>query len=82
MQITKGKMSNRPTKQAKLYIFSARKQADSARVEDYVEVLQPPSTSDTTGVVLESHEEYVLGKTVDLGYVIEIYSQMPKNIGF
>ena len=53
-------MSNQPTKQAKLDIFSARKQVDSARVEDDVEVLQPPTTSNTAGVVLESHEEYML----------------------
>ena len=76
-------MSNRPTKQAKLDIFfSARKQVDSARVEDDVEVLQPPTTSNTAGVVLESHEECMLGKTIDLGYVLEIHSQMPKDIGF
>ena len=55
-------MSKRPTKQAQLDFFSARKQVDSARVEDDVEVLQPPSTSNTAGVVPESHEEYVLGR--------------------
>ena len=65
-------MSNRPTKQAKLDIFSARKQVDSARVEDNIEVLQPPTTSNTAGVVPESHEEYVLAKTIDFGYVLEI----------
>ena len=59
------------TKQTKLDIFFARKQADSARVEDDVEVLQPLSTSNTAGVVSKSHEEYVLGKTIDLGYVLE-----------
>ena len=70
-------MTNRPTKQTKLDIFfSARKQIDSARVEDDVEVLQPPTTSTTAGVVLESHEEYILGKTIDLGYALEIYSQI------
>ena len=70
-------MSNRPTKQAKLDIFfSAWKQVDCARVEDDIEVLQPPTTSNTAGVVLESHEEYMLGKTIDLGYVLEIYSQI------
>ena len=70
-------MSNRPTKQAKLDIFfSARKQIDSARVEDDVEVLQPPTTFNTAGVVPESHEEYMLGKTIDLGYVLEIHSQI------
>ena len=59
-------MSNRPTKQAKLdNFFSARKQVDSARVEDNVEVLQPPTTSNTAGVVPESHEEYMLEKTID-----------------
>ena len=70
-------MSNRPTKQAKLDIFfSAWKQVDSAGVEDDVEVLQPPTTSNTAAVVPESHEEYVLGKTIDLGYVLEIHSQI------
>ena len=69
-------MLNRPTKSAKLDIFSARKQVDSARVEDDVEVLQSPTTSNTAGVVPESHEEYVLGKTIDLGYVLEIHSQI------
>ena len=69
-------MWNRPTRQAKLDIFSARKQADSARVEDDVEVLQPPATCNTAEVVPESHEEYVLGKTIDLGYVLEIHSQI------
>ena len=69
-------MSNRPTKQAKLDFFSARKQADSARVEDDVEVLQLPSTSNTAGVVSESHEEYMLGKTIDLGYALESHSQI------
>ena len=58
------------------YFFSTRKQVGSARVEDDVEVLQPPSTSNTAGVVPESHEEYVLGKTIDLGYVLEIHSQI------
>ena len=73
----KDKMSNRPTKQAKLDIFSsARKHVDSARVEDDVEVLQLPSTSNTAGDVPESHEEYVLEKTIDLGYVLEIHSQI------
>ena len=28
------------------------------------------------GVVPKSHEEYVLGKTIDLGYVVEIHSQI------
>ena len=69
-------MSNRPTKQAKLDIFSARKQVDSARVEDNIEVLQPPTTSNTARVVPESHEEYVLAKTIDFRYVLEIHSQI------
>ena len=43
---------------------------------DDVEVLQPPTTSNTAGVVPKSHEEYVLGKTIDLGYVLEIHSQI------
>ena len=72
-------MSNRPTKQAKLDIFfSAWKQVNSARVEVDVEVLQPPTTSNTAGVVPKSREEYMFGKTIDLGYVLEIHSQMPK----
>ena len=78
-------MSNRSTKQAKLNIFfSTRKQVGSARVEDDIEVLQPPSTSNTAGVVPESHEEYVLGKTIDLGYILEIHykSQLLKDTGF
>ena len=67
-------MSNPLTKQEKLYIsFSAKKQIDGARVEDDVEVLQPPSISITAGVVPESHEQYVLGKTIDLEYVLEIH---------
>ena len=70
----KGKMSNRPTKQAKFDIFvSARKQVDSAKVENDVEVLQPPSISNTAGFVPESHEQCLLGKTIDLGYVLEIH---------
>ena len=48
---------------------------DSARVEDDIEVLQPPSTT-TAGAVPESHEEYVLGKTIDVGYVLEIHAQI------
>ena len=58
------------------YFFSAKRQVDSARVEDDVEVLQPPTISNTARVVPESHKEYVLGKTIDLGYVLEIYSQI------
>ena len=71
-------MSNRTSKQAKLdiYFFSAKKQAESARVEVDDKVLQAPSASATVGVVLESREEYVLGKTIDLGYVLEIYAQI------
>ena len=58
MQITKSKMSNRPSKQPKLNIsFSVRKQIVSVRVKDDVEVLQPPSTSNTTGVVSENLKE-------------------------
>ena len=56
-------MSNRPTKQAKLDIFfSARKQVNSARVEDVVKVLQPPSISNTAGVVPESHGNTCWGR--------------------
>ena len=67
MLITNGKTSNRPPKQTKIdMFFCARKQVDSAEIEDDVEVLQPPNTSTAERVVLESDEEYVLSKTIDL----------------
>ena len=52
------------------------KQVDSARVEYDVKVLQPPSTSNKAGVVPKSYEEYALGKTINLEYVLEILSQI------
>ena len=77
-------MSNRTPKQAKLEtFFSLRKHRESTRVkDDDDEVLQAPSVSTMVGVVFESCEEYVLGKTIDSGYVLEIHAEITEAVRY